>query len=46
MKKFSFLVKIIRIYDILIAFTILIIFAPIFIFVFIVCLIESKGHFC
>ena len=35
--------KIIRIYDILIAFTILIIFAPIFIVVFIVCLIESKN---
>ena len=34
--------KIIRIYDILIACTILIIFTPIFIFVFILCLIESN----
>ena len=34
--------KIIRIYDILIAITILIIFTPIFIFVFVVCLMESK----
>ena len=34
--------KITRIYDILISFTILIIFSPIFIFVFIACLIESK----
>ena len=34
--------KITRIYDILISFTILIIFSPIFIFVFIVCLMESN----
>ncbi len=34
--------KIIRIYDILISTFILIIFTPVFIFIFIVCLIESK----
>ena len=34
--------KLIRIYDILISLTILIIFTPIFIFVFFVCLMESK----
>ena len=34
--------KIIRIYDILIAATILIIFSPVLIFVFIICFIESK----
>ena len=34
--------KIIRTYDILIAFTLLIIFTPIFIFVLMICLLESK----
>jgi len=34
--------KIIRIYDVLIAATILIIFSPVLIFVFIICFIESK----